>query len=1296
MRGCNKMEQRMLHGLSLIAAVGLAFLPSLHAHAQGTNNPVPKIISVKPNQLIAGSGDADLEITGANFVPDSMAAAGPRMPLKTEFVDSKTIRVKAPAKYIGGTGKLNITVMNPAPGGGDSNVVPVSIVYPKPVVTGCDPAEIERLSTQAKVTVSGEALLPSTQYFLNGTPAKLNSLDSGKAVLLVPAAVTALPKSISVEVRNPAPGGGSAKAACVVVRNPPLQVVSGTPNELVLNTPRPIITLELKGVVPETIALVGTQKATLQRSGSKTVATLPAAAIAKAGPSTLIIKNSPGGESTEFAFTVINPAPVVTSVFPNRVERGARNTLIEVNGSGFVNGSRIYAAATELAAKYAGPNKLTAVLPPDLTASAGDLELKVVTDSPGGGSSGGKPITVFNPRPELSAINPSSVQPESPSAQIKLSGSGFVSESQAAVDGKNFPLTVLSSTSAQFDLGADDLLQGRIAKISVTSPAPGGGSSRTVELAIRHPIPTLTAIEPSTVSMGKQDIQLPVTGKGFAEAIKAFINTTELKVKRDSRENLTVTIPAALLRAAGALPIRLRNPEPGGGEGAPKNLQVVHPVPVVSSVTPDSGKLRAAAETITITGDGFVNGASILVEGKPAVTVWLAENKVKATLGPEWTRTAGALELKVKNPGPGGGVSEGGVRFEVRNPPAQLTGLNPAQAIMETTPFKLILEGKDFVPGAVIKVDGQEYKPSSMTDTRAEISLPVEVLRTAGARKVEIANPGPGGGGSGARDLTLVPAKPVLLSIKPEQAERGSSSMDITLSASGMNSGTEILAGNDVVAAIRRHAAGKSINPSSGEIALADNAGQVVVRIPGRLLANAGPVEIRLRNPAPGGSSEPRKLMVGNPKPELKSVQPQNVVAEEPVTLRLTGAGFVSETQVLVADKEVTPQVLNRNEMIVNIPRNFISAAGKLPVQVRNPAPNGGESDKIDIQSAFRIRTIAGQDGGGGTADRVDAQMAAIRYPTDVALDANGAIYFTDTTGNLVRRIDAGSNKVMTIAGNGKPGFMGDGSPARESAVKYPNAVTVDYIGNVYIADTENHVVRKIDAATGFIETIAGNGTQGYGGDGGRAREAMLSSPVGVRADSMGNLYIADFGNHRVRLVEANSGKIRTIAGTGEEGYNKDGVPAVEAQLHSPKDIVLSADGTVLFIADRGNHRVRKVNLRTGIIETFAGDGTQGFSGDGGPATKARLNYPSRLALDEGGNLFVSDVRNHRIRKVDAQRGIISTVAGTGKPGYSGDGNLATNADLKEPGGITSGPGGTLIFTDSGNNVIRMVGPEKR
>ncbi|MEU6811672.1 RICIN domain-containing protein [Streptomyces sp. NPDC046831] len=335
--------------------------------------------------------------------------------------------------------------------------------------------------------------------------------------------------------------------------------------------------------------------------------------------------------------------------------------------------------------------------------------------------------------------------------------------------------------------------------------------------------------------------------------------------------------------------------------------------------------------------------------------------------------------------------------------------------------------------------------------------------------------------------------------------------------------------------------------------------------------------------------------------------------------------------------------------------------------------------------SAPPIKLVAGTGAAGFAGDNESAVSAQLNRPYGIAVDRTGTIYFADHGNHRVRKITT-DGKISTVAGTGSAGFKGDGGPAVAAQLNGPREVAVDGAGAVYIADSNNHRIRKV-TADGKISTVAGTGAAGFRGDGGPATAAQLNLPLGVAVDSTGALHIAEYYNHRVRKV-APDGVISTVAGTGAAGFRGDGGPAVSAQLNGLHGVVVDGAGN-LYIADLGNHRIRKVTA-DGNISTVAGTGVAGFSGDDGPAVSAKLNNPVGVAVDSAGTLYVCDYGNHRVRKVAAD-GVISTVAGTGAAGYGGEGGPAAAAQMNGPRKVAVDCVDTLYITDHLNNRIRKV-----
>lgn len=339
----------------------------------------------------------------------------------------------------------------------------------------------------------------------------------------------------------------------------------------------------------------------------------------------------------------------------------------------------------------------------------------------------------------------------------------------------------------------------------------------------------------------------------------------------------------------------------------------------------------------------------------------------------------------------------------------------------------------------------------------------------------------------------------------------------------------------------------------------------------------------------------------------------------------------------------------------------------------------------------YTINTFAGNGTSGFEGDSSAATAAKLYSPLGLAADSSGNVYISDQLNHRIRKVST-SGTITTIAGKEVQGSTGDDGAATSAALSGPSGIAVDSSGNVYIADTKNHKIRKV-ATDGKITTFAGDGVGGFiekNSDGTyvEAKYAELNYPTGVAVDSSGNVYIADSANHRIRKV-GTDGKISTVVGTGVSGYSGDDGMATNATLNHPTAVAVGTGGS-LYIADQQNHRIRKVTP-DGVIKSIAGIGQPGYSGNGGPAVLAALFYPTGVAVDASGNVYVADMTNNRIRRIN-ENGTIEAIAGSGKFGDTGSDEPALNAKLKFPTAVLVA-GNKVYFSDSQNNRVKVLTP---
>jgi DNA-binding beta-propeller fold protein YncE len=327
------------------------------------------------------------------------------------------------------------------------------------------------------------------------------------------------------------------------------------------------------------------------------------------------------------------------------------------------------------------------------------------------------------------------------------------------------------------------------------------------------------------------------------------------------------------------------------------------------------------------------------------------------------------------------------------------------------------------------------------------------------------------------------------------------------------------------------------------------------------------------------------------------------------------------------------------------------------------------------------VSTLIGT-GARGYSDR------EVNNPYGLVIGPDQALYFCDLDNQRIRRLDLKTHRTTAVAGNGQRTYGGDGGPATAAALNMPHEIRFDSAGNMYIAERDNHVVRKVEAKTGIISTFAGTGMPGFSGDGGPAARAQLRQPHSIAVDPSGKLLICDIGNHRIRQVDFSTGMIETYGGTGERQPTPDGAPVKTAPLNGPRTMSFDGDGN-LYLALREGNAIYRIASKAGTIHHLAGTGEQGYSGDGGPARLARLAGPKGLAYG-GGRLYVADTESHVVRSIDLASGVITTVLGTGSRGDGPEPDPLRCA-LSRPHGVLVDADGILYVADSEAHRIRVV-----
>jgi len=357
--------------------------------------------------------------------------------------------------------------------------------------------------------------------------------------------------------------------------------------------------------------------------------------------------------------------------------------------------------------------------------------------------------------------------------------------------------------------------------------------------------------------------------------------------------------------------------------------------------------------------------------------------------------------------------------------------------------------------------------------------------------------------------------------------------------------------------------------------------------------------------------------------------------------------------------------------------------AGLLMMAMLMVGPNAGAAAQ-----AVTVTDIAGTGVKGFSGDNGPAAAAQLNFPTGLARGVDGALYFCDTSNHRIRKVMP-DGTIAPVAGTGQPGWSGDGGPATAAKLHEPYEVRFDPAGNIFWVERLSHCVRRLDARTGVVTTVAGNGTAGFSGDGGAATNAQLNEPHSIGFNKAGDLFICDVKNHRIRRVDMKTGVISTFAGTGEKKPTPDGAVFATAPLSGPRALDFDRDGN-LWVALREGNAILKLDVAKGTVSRIAGTGAKGDSGDGGPAKDATLNGPKGLSVAPDGNVYLADTENHVIRMIDVKDGTIRLVAGTGTKGDGPEGD-ALKCQFSRPHGIFVDADGAIYIGDTEAHRLRVI-----
>jgi photosystem II stability/assembly factor-like uncharacterized protein len=623
------------------------------------NNPVPTATSLSPSSATAGGAGFTLTVNGTNFVSTSSVLWNGSS-RTTSFVSSTQLNATINAADIANGGTANVSVSNPAPGGGASNTLTFTINNPVPALTSLSPSSKTEGAASFTLTVNGTSFVNGATINWNGTPLATTFKSNIKLTTTVPASDVATAGTFPVTVTNPTPGGGTSGSLTFTVNNPKPTISSLSPSSKTAGAAG--FTLTVNGtnyVSTSTVNWAGSARTTTYVSSTKVTATINAADVATAGTFKVTVTNpSPGGgTSSSSNFTVNNPVPTLSSISPTTVTTGSGSFTLTATGTNYVSGSHIQWNGNNLTTTYVSSTSLTATVPASDITSAGTASVTVNNGTPGGGTSGSKTININNGVPTITSLSPSSATAGAAQLTMTVNGTNFVSTSVVNWNGVALSTSFTSATKVTATVPTSDLANAGTFSVTVTNPAPGGGTSSAATFTVNNPKPTITSLSPSSTTAGGTSFTLTVNGTNFVSTSTVNWAGSARTTTFVSATQVNATINAADITTAGTFKITVTNPTPGGGTSSSSNFTVNNPVPTLTSISPSSATHGGASFTLTATGTNFVSGAHIQWKGTNLTTTFVSSTSLTATVPSSDITNAGTASVTVNNPTPGGGTS---------------------------------------------------------------------------------------------------------------------------------------------------------------------------------------------------------------------------------------------------------------------------------------------------------------------------------------------------------------------------------------------------------------------------------------------------------------------------------------------------------------------------------------------------------------------------------------------------------------------------------------------------------------
>jgi hypothetical protein len=910
--------------------------------------PVPRITVISPTQGGAGGAAFILTVTGANFVADSVVRWNGQA-RATTFVDSTRLTAQIPASDLASAGSVAVTVFTAPAGGGESNSATFTISQsqnPVPAVTTLAPASAVRGGAPFVLTINGSGFVSGTIAQVNGSARPTTVVGPTQLTIQITAEDLVIAGALTLRVVSPEPGGGTSNDATLPVLNPTPAITALNPNIVAERNPAFNLFVTGTGFAPGAqIALNGVPRITTLVDATTVMAVIQTSDVETIGSINIqVINPTPGGgASNTIALEVRqrNPLPRLTSVAPDTVDATGEGFQLTIGGSGFIRGTIVRVNGKDRPTEFTSETALTAQIPAEDILAGGLLQITVFNSLPGGGTSNPLVVTVRNPEPRITTLNPTTVVARSVGFDLLVNGSGFSGNSVVRFNGDDLPTTYISPSQLSAAVPASSILFTGAVTVQVVNPSPGGGSSNSRSLTIAAPASLITGLTPFQTLSGGPAFTLTVNGEGFIPGAVIRVKGEDRATNRLSANQLTAQITAADIAQIGALSISVFTPGVGGGASNTVALNVINSIPTISSLDPGAVTAGSVAFPLSVTGSDFMEGAVVRWNGSPRPTNYLNQTNLVAQITAADVASAGTVEITVANPSPGGGVSTS-VAFTIRsepNPTPTITALNPSSVYAGSGGFSLSVAGTNFTPGAVVKLNGADRATTFSNSTKVTAEISASDVQSPGSASITVTNPAPGGGASNALTLAIAAPNPAptLTSLVPAAAAAGGSAFNLMLTGSGFRAAS-IVHWNGAA----RPTTFVSETQLTAQISAAD-------------VAAVGTAAVTVSNPAPGGGvSGALTFTISNtvnPTPTITAINPASVFAgDEAFTLVVTGSNFVAGAVIEWKGTARPTTIISATELRTEISAADVAEAGAVQITISNPAPGGGRSGALVLQ----------------------------------------------------------------------------------------------------------------------------------------------------------------------------------------------------------------------------------------------------------------------------------------------------------------------------------------------------------